>query len=658
MRRNLRKDGQTLAIALILRGTFSRREHSNMGARSGRLRVFALAGMIALLATGCETPTGKPAGAPSADREMDRAERLAHSGQHANAAQAYQDVAALTTATEFRNRAHLRSADEWALAGEWDKAGQQFSQITGELPANEVPLRARVAATLALHAQRPDRALTELDRVQAPLPADMAPDLLALRARAQFALNQPAQGIATAFNREHYLNGSAEQRANSKLIWEGVQRSAANGADFTVKPGTPPVIAGWMDLNRAALAVARNPFTAARAVADWQKQYPTHPANALLNEEILPQLTAGVEYPAHIALILPLTGKQLAAGVAVRDGFLAALLQQDSTHRPTLNIYDSASLGAAVAYKRAISDGAQFVIGPLTKDEVTAVAASGETSVPTLALNYLADSVTAPAFLFQYALDPEEEARQLAQRAVNERHMRALVLLPRNDWGQRMFHAFDTELRLLGGSIAAVQYYDAAARDYSTPVRDALLIDESVNRSKALSALVGTALEFEPRHRGDFDFVFIGAQPTQGRSLRPALRFFLPNDLAVYATSDIFEPSTQANDDLNGVVFPDMPWVISPDEVSTQLRESLTKYWPTRARARGRLYAFGFDAYRLVPLLRAGGRKDGLFVPGLTGRLTVDDHGRVHRELDWAQIQNGQPVPKPYIAESTSAQNR
>jgi hypothetical protein len=72
------------------------------------------------------------------------------------------------------------------------------------------------------------------------------------------------------------------------------------------------------------------------------------------------------------------------------------------------------------------------------------------------------------------------------------------------------------------------------------------------------------------------------------------------------------------------VIFPDMPWVISPDAVSTQLRTALSKHWPVRARGRGRLYAFGFDAYRLVPLLKAGKFGNAHAVPGMTGLLSVD----------------------------------
>jgi uncharacterized protein len=311
-----------------------------------------------------------------------------------------------------------------------------------------------------------------------------------------------------------------------------------------------------------------------------------------------------------------------------------------------INVYDSAEMGATTAYRRAVADGAQFIVGPLTKDDVTAIAASGETSVLTLALNQVADESSAPpSLMFQFALDPEEEARQVAQRVAAEGRMRGLLLLPNNEWGQRVFRAFDTEMKTLGGTIAAMRFYDPTERDYSGPITQLLLIDESRARARALSATIGTRLEFEPRRRSDAQFVFVGAQPVQGRSLRPALRFHLSEDLPVYATSDIFEPDAEANSDLEGVIFPDMPWVISPDAVSTQLRTALSKHWPVRARGRGRLYAFGFDAYRLVPLLRAGKFGNAHAVPGMTGLLSIDSKSHVRRELDWAHVAGGKANP-------------
>ncbi|MGH8175120.1 MAG: penicillin-binding protein activator [Steroidobacter sp.] len=602
-----------------------------------------LLGVLSVFFAACTTqPTQSQR--PGASRQLNQAEKLSREGDFSGAARLYESLAAQSQG-ELRDRLLLRAAREHALALDSDAANRLLSQVSAALPSSDFAMRAQVVAELALQSNRADRALAELDRIPQPLPPEAAADILALRARALFALNRPAAGVSTALERQRSLTTQEDQRANQKLIWTGLQRSAAANADFAAPPGAGPTLTGWLELGRAALIAARNPFTATEDLAQWRSRYPSHPANELLNEEVLPELSVGLDYPPQIALVLPLSGRQQAAGMAVRDGFLAALLQQDVEKRPLINVYDSAEMGAATAYQRAVSEGAQFIVGPLTKDEVTAVAVSGEASVLTLALNQLPEDVAPPSLLFQFALDPEEEARQVAQRVAADGRMRGLVLLPNNEWGRRVFSAFDTELQTLGGAIAGMRFYDPAARDYSDPIRALLLIDESRARANALSSVLGSRLEFEPRRRADAQFVFVGAQPVQGRSIRPALRFHLAGDLPVYATSDIFEPDAQANHDLEGVIFPDMPWVISPDAVSSGLRTALNKYWPVRARGRGRLYAFGFDAYRIVPLLKAGRFGSAHAIPGMTGLLSIDDKGRVHRELDWARVYDGKVAP-------------
>jgi outer membrane PBP1 activator LpoA protein len=599
--------------------------------------------VMAFVMAACTMLPSQPTGGGS-DRQLGQAETLSRNGDHRGAARAYESLAAQSSA-DVRDRLLLSAAREYIRADDSAQATAMLNQVSPSLPSADLALRSQVSAELALRGGRADKALSELDRIPQPIPREDTSDILALRARALFALNRPAAAVSVALEREHSLTTPEEVRANQRLIWQGLQKSAASNADFTPPPGASPALKGWLDLGRAALVAGRNPFTATEDLADWRGRYPSHPANSLLTEDVLPELGVGLDYPTQLALVLPLSGRQQAAGMAVRDGFLAALLQQDASRRPVVNIYDSAELGATTAYMRAIADGAQFVVGPLTKDEVTAIATSGATSVTTLALNQVADNVTPPSSLFQFSLDPEEEARQVAQRVTADGRARGLVLLPNNDWGQRVFRAFDTELKTLGGEIAGMRFYDPAARDYSQPITQLLLIDESRARANALSAAVGSRFEFEPRRRGDAQFVFIGAQPVQGRSLRPALRFHLAEDLAVYATSDIFEPDAQANNDLEGVIFPDMPWVISPDAASTQLRNALNRHWPVRARGRGRLYAFGFDACRIVPLLKAGRVGSAHAIPGMTGLLSIDEHGRVRRELDWARVSDGKATP-------------
>ena len=42
------------------------------------------------------------------------------------------------------------------------------------------------------------------------------------------------------------------------------------------------------------------------------------------------QIAAATEFPDQIALLLPLSGRAESVGVAVRDGFIAAYLEQDA----------------------------------------------------------------------------------------------------------------------------------------------------------------------------------------------------------------------------------------------------------------------------------------------------------------------------------------
>jgi outer membrane PBP1 activator LpoA protein len=123
------------------------------------------------------------------------------------------------------------------------------------------------------------------------------------------------------------------------------------------------------------------------------------------------------------------------------------------------------------------------------------------------------------------------------------------------------------------------------------------------------------------------------------------LKFHFAGDVPAYATSDSFEPDPAANVDLDGLYFPDMPWMVSSDPVTDRIRDAVREAWPARTARRDRLYAFGFDAYRLVPALRSNGMSGAAEIAGVTGKLRLDDQNRIRRELEWAQMKGGNPNP-------------
>jgi outer membrane PBP1 activator LpoA protein len=106
-------------------------------------------------------------------------------------------------------------------------------------------------------------------------------------------------------------------------------------------------------------------------------------------------------------------------------------------------------------------------------------------------------------------------------------------------------------------------------------------------------------------------------------------------------------------------MFPDMPWMLGSD-LADAVRAATREAWPADAPRRGRLFAFGFDAFRLAIALRERGVTNSVNIQGLTGRLTVDADRRVHRDLNWAQIHGGeirvlQPPSAPAPAAPSAA---
>ncbi|HXQ64654.1 MAG TPA: penicillin-binding protein activator, partial [Steroidobacteraceae bacterium] len=502
------------------------------------------------------------------------------------------------------------------------------------------------SAELAIATGQPDRALARVRALGEP-PAGAAAEVLLVQARAQFLGGHAFEGVRSLIARERLLP-PAELADSRRLLWEMLRTAAARGASLGVPRDADPITAGWLELARIATQGRRNPYAQRAQLANWATRYPSHPANGALLATMQNEANPNPQLPAQVALLLPLSGRLSDAGEAVRDGFLAAYYLQDAATRPRLKIYDAGE-DAAAAYQRAVADGASFVIGPLGKENVQAVTRAADGTVPTLALNMLPESEPLPGRFFQFALAPEDEARQVAARLLAEGRRVGVALVPAGEWGTRVLAAFETALTAGGGSIVAARSFAVGTTDYSESIVAILGFEESQRRYRALSAAVGP-LQFTPRRRDDLQFVFLAGQPVQGRLVRPQLKFHYAGDLPVYSISDIYDPNPIANLDLEGVAFTDIPWMIADDPAIAEIRNTVQQLWPANARRRSRLFAMGFDAWRLVPEL--GTARGAITEPlaGMTGRLTVDAAGRVRRGLDWAVVgSDGQvrPLPPP-----------
>lgn len=139
---------------------------------------------------------------------------------------------------------------------------------------------------------------------------------------------------------------------------------------------------------------------------------------------------------AHdVGLILPLTGRNAAYGLRMRDAAQLALSAKGS---PALDVHDTnAPGGAEQAARDALSRGDAILLGPLTATETSAAAPLAvNAGKPELA--FTSDSTQARPGVWVMGLTPEQQVRRMvdAARATGRRTFAAF--LPDNAFGHAM----------------------------------------------------------------------------------------------------------------------------------------------------------------------------------------------------------------------------
>ncbi|HEB59692.1 MAG TPA: penicillin-binding protein activator [Gammaproteobacteria bacterium] len=567
--------------------------------------------------------------------------------RYTDAAQAYGELARQSDGPT-RLRYLLRQVAALARADRLAQAWQIYRAIEPDLESVPVALRVLTLAQLSLAERKPEQVLELLAQ---PLDATAPPELQAeyhsLRAGAFTMLGQRLENSRELVARGFYLLDPELQLQNQQAIWASLATLTERSLQQLRVAPPPDVLSGWMELVALAKKYQLRPQLLQQELARWRTDYPNHPVRPELLEGLMSRKQEDVTYPDHIALILPLSSRYARAAEAIRDGFLSAYYEHRPRQDQQIRIYDIGSdpTNVHAVYQRAVAAGAQFVVGPLSKEATDALAREGELPVPTLALNYTS-AEDVPANLYQFSLSPEEEARQVAQRTWLDGHVYALALVPSGPWGERVFNAFRTRWEELGGTLLEHQRYNATDNDFSLPIKRLLDIDDSRRRYRRLHTLLKRNLKYTPRRRKDVDFVFIAAYPRQARQIRPQLKFFHAADLPVYATSHVFTGNLnrEKDRDMDGLYFGDMPWVLAESRSHSGLRNDIEPYISSVGRSLQRLFALGIDAFNIIAALNPLRAYPYERFDGETGSLSLDERNRIHRQLTWVRFRSGQPV--------------
>ncbi|MCL5261377.1 MAG: penicillin-binding protein activator [Gammaproteobacteria bacterium] len=372
-----------------------------------------------------------------------------------------------------------------------------------------------------------------------------------------------------------------------------------------------------------------------------------------LNKEVAAsrQATASAPImPHNIALLLPLSGQLAQTSQAIRNGFLAAYSASSDKSKINIKIINTSGGNIGDLYHQALVNGAQVIVGPLTKTEVAEVQRLEPLSVPIIALNTVDDYAKNPvANLYQFGLLPQDEAIQAAMKMLSDNHQHAAVIAVNNQWGRKISATFKEKYQANGGDVV-VDLDFTNNGDLANQVCNIVAADPSEMCVKVSRKNRHDRDRPVPVRRQDIDAIFLVASPAEARQIVPLLKFYYAGDLPVYSISAIYSGVNQptADQDLDGVIFCDMPWVLR-DEAAlsptlTAIRNQVVSVWPDAAGNFGKLYALGVDAYNLATSLNTLTAAPQSGIPGATGVLYLDNYNHIYRELTWVQFQAGVPI--------------
>lgn len=422
-------------------------------------------------------------------------------------------------------------------------------------------------------------------------------------------------------------------------IWSQLKQIPELLLEERVEQSNDDLNNGWYELALLHLKY-RDLKQQLQQLENWRQARPKHPANQSLPEELQSLAKLSQKRPRRIGLALPMQGRLGKLGQALHDGFMSAYYQamENGESLPQIKIYDtSQSSNMNAIYNQALQDQVDLIIGPLDKQRVKQLAQEADIPIPTLAMNYIPNMPENQAKLLQFGLAVEDEGSQIANRAYRDDYRNALVILQDAPWAERTLAAFAQQWHQLGGKIVG-QVRFTGDRDHSSQISQLLLIDQSKQRAKEMQLMLKEKINSIPRRRHDADFILLLALPKDARQIKPILAFHYAGDLPVYASHHIYEGTEQPqkNQDLNGIAFTDLPWVL---QVSGQSRQ-LQTVWPERQKYT-RLHALGFDSYRLHNRLHQLQAIKGSRLHGATGVLKVNEQQRIQAQLHWAKISNG-----------------
>jgi len=459
-------------------------------------------------------------------------------------------------------------------------------------------------------------------------------DLYKTLADIQLARGLPAKSLIAdlyAFN----LN----EQATTEDVWQLWQTftQLTSWQQNKIKKVLPPYSQGWLKLIKLANQFGDNSTRFQRYLMTWQHQYPTHPANQIIekirqqNAQLSP-LTLN-----NIAILLPLSGKQHVAGIAAQQGILAAY---KNNKQQQLYFFDTSTVNWDNLPVRLDELNIDMIIGPLLKHNVNKFLSIDTRTTPSLLLN-ISDNYTLKPHQFAVSMRPEEEAIQAADTLSQKAYQHPMLLSHKNPLSQRITQSFKQQWQKNTNQLPEI-YYINSGKQMQQDVQESLDVTSSKKRIAQLKSRLKATIKAEPRNRRDTDMIYLVSNEKVTRLLKPYIDVNISpfaKLIPVYASSKSHsaKDEQQAARDLSGLIFSEIPLLLKSNQQNKALTQLTKQLWPQRSDSLHGIFALGFDSLALIQKITLMKEAPYIFHYGQIGILQLTPTNILTRSLIWGK---------------------
>ncbi len=329
----------------------------------------------------------------------------------------------------------------------------------------------------------------------------------------------------------------------------------------------------------------------------------------------LPLYAAGAE----MAVMLPFSGPNAKAALAVRDGLVAAYYQASPEEKAStaLRFHDTpADRPLPPLFAAAVERDTRAVIGPLLKEQVASVTAAPP-DLPVLTLNRAGSAAHG---VWQLSLSPDDEMPALARQLQQDGIRRVSILMGPDEASDRLRQAFIMAWEAANGEVRSMHVLqDSKDGGISAAFRQ-LLGGAGLGTAQALVVVT----------------------PGLTPQVQTLLPYYRRTPLPVYTVSTAFDeeaPMVQRRD-LDGVRLCSLPWNLGSRWAENLVLHSIA---PPESGGYNRLMAMGGDAWQLAGMLPA---TRPVQIAARTGLINLDRDNLIRTPV-CMEIQDGKAVELP-----------